>query len=1154
VRNFTHLHVHSEFTLLRAASRLDDLIQRCLDHQMPALALTDGGNLFASIPFHQKARAAGLQPILGLETRLAPTGRLDRGRQARRSYPLVLLAADVTGWQNLLQLATIGYLEGHYYHPRVDLEVLSRHHEGLIGLSGSLPGIVGDRLALDDDQRARRWAGDLAAVFDPGSFYLELQDHGLPQETKVNEKSIALGQEMGLPCVATNNVYYTRREDHVAHDVLLCIGQGKLRADERRPRFNDQYYLKTPEEMAHLFGHWPQVLDATEEIRERCQLEITLGEMHIPAFTPPEDKTPEVYLRELCETGLEERYPTPQAPEVRERLEMELGVIQRMGFTCYFLIVWDFIEHARRIGVPVGPGRGSGAGSIVAYSLGITALDPLHYGLLFERFLNEGRVEMPDIDIDFETEGRARIIDYVTSRYGRENVAQIITFGTLGARQALRDTARVLDIPLATVDMIAKKVPMDLSLERALAADPDLRELVDGDEQLQELFDIASRIEGLARHAGTHAGGVIIADQPLVTYCPLFRHDEDIATQFDMRICEQIGLLKMDMLGLSTLTLIQRAEQIIQESRDLTVDVNDVPRDDPRAYELLARGESKGVFQLESSGMRQLLVKMCPDRFEDLIALVALYRPGPLQSGMVDNYIDVKHGREQPTYLHPGLEPALRETYGVILYQEQVMRIASDLAGFTLQEADRLRKAMGKKKKALMATYRERFREGAEARGVPPELASQIFEHIAHFAGYGFNKSHSTAYALVAYQTAYLKAVYPVEFMAALLSVEALNTDKVVEYCEECRRLGITLLPPDINHSAAHFSVVPASDAGEGGPDRHIRFGLAAIKGIGTRAIESVVACREEHPFRGLLDFAERVDLRQVNRGALEALIKAGAFDSVESNRARLLAGLDRALAVGGRAQTDRRRGQGALFAAAPAEASPDADLPPVPAWSEKERLAAERESLGFFLSGHPLDELREGLQLYSTATTRSLEEVADGAEVRLGGMITGVTARVVQKAGRNQGRRWARFLLEDLVGSITCVCFPDQFERARELLTEDRIVFVRGNKSVRGVESEILVEEVVPIEEAASLWTTQVLLDVQEDLLADERGLLEQLAAACRSHTGLIPVVVRLPARSGEATVSLKIEQRNWVQPGPDFVGAMEQLLGEGHVHLLAH
>jgi DNA polymerase-3 subunit alpha len=1054
---FIHLHTHTSYSLLDGAGRIDKLVARAAELGMPALAITDHGVMFGVVDFYKACEQHGIKPILGCEVYVAPRGMEDRSPKVDESaYHLVLLAENQEGYQNLMELVSQGFTRGFYYKPRVDKQLLSKHSKGLIALSACLGGEVAGLLLQDQENLAREAALTYQEIFGPGNFFIEIQNHFMEEQAKVNRGLVKLSRELNIPLVATNDIHYVKREDAYIQDVLLCIQTGKNLADEDRMRFATQeFYLKTGDEMRQVLGEYPQALANTLAIGERCQVKLEFGQLYLPDYQVPANHTLDSYLEELCWEKAKERYADLNT-RVEERLSFELDVIRRMGYSGYFLIVWDFIRYARENGIMVGPGRGSAAGSMVAYVLGITNVEPLQYKLLFERFLNPERVSMPDIDIDFCFERRGEVIDYVIGKYGVDKVSQIITFGTMMARAAVRDVGRVMDLTYGEVDRVAKLIPGDLgmTIERALNVSGDLRQLYDNDVRIKKLIDTAAELEGMPRHASTHAAGVVIAKQPLTKYLPLYRtSDGVVSTQFAKETVEEIGLLKMDLLGLRTLTVIRDALANIRRTTGVELDINTIPLDDEQTYLMLSRGEGIGVFQLEGSGMRQIMKELKPGHIEEIIALVALYRPGPLGSGMVEDFIKGKHGKGAARSLHTKLEPILRDTYGVILYQEQVMRIASDLAGFTLGEADLLRRAMGKKKPEYLAKLRHQFVEGAVKNEVEAGIAGQIFDLMEYFAGYGFNKSHSAAYAYVSYQTAYLKANYTLEYMAALLTSVMGNSDKVALYIEECRHWGIEVLPPDVNESLKDFTVVGDK----------IRFGLAAVKQVGMGAIEAIIKAREEQGgYTSLQEFCGKVDLHAVNRRVVESLIKSGALDSLPGHRAQLLAGLDKCLDLGQRLSQERAAGQFSLFDFMDTAAGPmqmTVPLPEAPQWTMKETLAIEKEMLGMYTSGHPLDEFRSLLKGGGFTLVANLAEVQDGMLVTVGGIVT-ASKRITTRKGDEM--LFAN--VEDITGTIELVIFPGVYQRCREIVKLDAPIAVRGKVSIQDEQIKVLAEEITPL------------------------------------------------------------------------------------------
>jgi len=1027
---FVHLHTHSEYSLLDGACRTKEIAASAAELGMPAVALTDHGVLYGALEFYFDAKAKGVKPIIGCEMYVAPRGHTDRS--ARDEYHLTVLAANKAGYRNLLKLVSIGFLEGYYYKPRVDLELLAKHNEGLIVLSGCLGGAVAQALTRGELETARTLARDYQAVFGD-RYFIEVHHHHHPMEDRIRPALFALARELGARPVATNDFHYLRQDDAAAHDVLLCIGTGKMVSDTERLRFeNDQFYFKSAEEMRELFADAPDACDATLEIASMVELDLETTSFAIPAFpVPAEHGSDQEYLRSLCEDGLRARYGEPTA-EQRARLDYELDIIGRMGYASYFLIVWDFIRYAREQGIPVGPGRGSAAGSIVAYALAISDVDPLRYNLLFERFLNPDRISMPDIDTDFCFERRDEVIDYVTKKYGADRVAQIVTFGTMAARAAVRDVGRVMGVPLADVDRIAKLIPNiptnPMTIQQAIDSVPELTSAYQRDAQARKLLDTAKRVEGLARHASTHAAGVVIAPGPITDYAPLVRlGDNDVNTQYSMEWVERVGLLKMDFLGLRTLTVLEAAAVEIRRTADPSFLNETIPLDDHKTFAMLSAGQTTGVFQLESAGMRRYIAELKPTRFEDLIAMVALYRPGPMD--WINDFIAGKHGRRTITYLHPKLEPILEETYGIAVYQEQVTQICRALAGYSAGQADEMRKVIGKKIKEKIPVERKKFIDGCVNHGLDDQLAIKIWQFIEPFAGYGFNKAHSVCYGLLAYRTAWLKANHPLAFMAALLTSVKQNTDKLVEYLADCAQRKLRILPPDVNESGKDFTVV--GDA--------IRFGLTAVKNVGEGAVRELIDKRAGGPFTSLADICARVDCRIVNRRVLESLIKAGALDNLPGNRAEQLAGLDAALEYGQHGAQQRALGQTSLFASE-SGGLPPPSLPRREAPSSAVRLAHEKEAIGVYISGHPLADKADELARRITHPITSLRELPEDETVVIGGVVT-ASRRVVTKAG---GQMLVA-KLEDLTGAIEVVVFPKWFPELSPLLLDEAIVVVKG-------------------------------------------------------------------------------------------------------------
>jgi len=1046
---FVHLHNHSDYSLLDGGSKVEHLIDTAISMRMPALALTDHGNLFGAVQFYNLARKKGLKPIVGCEIYVAKESRHKKAGGNDQSNHLILLAQNAAGYRNLSRLVSYGYLEGFYYKPRVDKELLSRYSGGLIALTACLKGLVPQLLQADQFDAAVEEATSLRDVFGAGNFYLELQDHGLPAQKQVNPQLLEIARKTGLPCVCTNDAHYLRREDSVAHDVLLCIGTGKTVQETNRMRYaSDQFYFKSPDEMRQAWGHLPEALANTLVIAERCDLKIDVTDA-LPPFDVPPGFTSDTYFEKVVREGFESRRRHLEVlaregrlkntlEDYETRLNFEIEMIKQMKFPSYFLIVWDLIKYARDHGIPVGPGRGSVVGSLVAYSLQITDLDPLQYDLFFERFLNPERIAPPDIDMDFCMNRRAEVIEYVSRKYGRDNVCQIITFGTMAARGVIRDVGRALNIAFADVDRIAKLIPNELNatIDKALEQETRLRDAMEKDPQIDKLIQIARRLEGLSRHASTHAAGVVIAPQPLVELVPLYKSGKDeITTQYSMKDLEAIGLLKMDFLALTTLTVIDQTVKRVKEETGIDLDLSKVPLNDAQVYALFSDGKTNGIFQFESSGMKAELRRLRPERFEDLIALNALYRPGPMD--MIPDFIKRKQGQIQVRYLHPVLEEILKETYGVIVYQEQVMQIASKMAGFSLGQADVLRKAMGKKMASVMESMRGKFIDGARKNKISEKTAVQVFDLMEQFAQYGFNKSHSTAYALLAYQTAYLKVHFPVQFMAALLTSEIGNTEKIVMYLAECKDMGISVLPPDINESELNFHSI----------EGRIRFGLLAIRNVGEGGIRSILQFRREHGrFRGFFQFCQEIDSRAVNKRVLESLIKGGALDSLGWRRSQLMALLDEAIEYGQKIQRDRESGQKGLFGelGSGSSTAPEPAPPDVPEWPFEQLLAYEKETLGFYLSGHPLERFSDQLKRFASKTVAELVADGNSTECRTAGIVTECRGRRTKR-----GDLMAVFTLEDLSGTVETVVFPSVFSKCEPLLQADTPILVSGRFEV---------------------------------------------------------------------------------------------------------
>ncbi|CAM4365684.1 DNA polymerase III subunit alpha [Paenibacillus typhae] len=1062
---FVHLHVHSEYSLLDGAARITDLVRRAGEYGMKSLALTDHGVMYGAIPFYKACTAAGIKPIIGCEAYLTAGSRRERGsRKDQPIYHLILLAKNETGYRNLMKLVSIGHLEGQHYKPRIDMEALAAHAEGIICLSACLGGEVPQHLLHGREDEARKAALRYKEIFG-GDFYLELQDHGIPEQKRVNPQLISLASELDIPLVATNDVHYLAKEDAEVQDVLICIGTGKTVDDEDRLKIGtDQLFLKSGEQMAALFPHVPQAITNTQEIADKCNLELTFGQHILPEYSPlPEGLDAAAYLRRLCRSGLEARYAdTPlwaspgQKAAAEQRLDYELGVIESMGFSDYFLIVWDFIAFCHKSGIVTGPGRGSSAGSLTAYTLRITDVDPLKYNLLFERFLNPERITMPDIDIDFSDERRDEVIAYVVEKYGREHVAQIITFGTMAARAAVRDVGRVLNLPYNEVDKAAKLIPgqLGISIARALEGSPDLKALYETSGKTRELLDMAMKVEGMPRHASTHAAGVVISKGPLTDAVPLQAGNESTAlTQYSMEHLESVGLLKMDFLGLRTLSIIERCMNWIREMDGAAPDFRTIPDDDPLTYEMLGAGETTGVFQLESAGIRRVLKDLKPSGFEDVISVLALYRPGPME--FIPKFIAGKHGEIEVDYPHADLTPILADTYGIIVYQEQIMQIASLMAGFSLGEADLLRRAVSKKKRETLDKERSHFVEGSLQQGYQEADANAVYDMIVRFADYGFPRAHAAAYGVLAFQTAYLKAHYPVQFMASMLTAVMGTHRKVAEYVLECRRTGIGVLPPDVNESGVLFTPVPGGEGGGG----HIRFGLAAVKNVGTLAVENIMAVRKERPFDSLLDFCRRVDLRVCNKRVIESLLQAGAFDRLPGHRAQLLAMLDETVDAAAKWRKERDELQIQLFDDLIETPNWEIRYPDIPRFSVTQQLELERELLGLYLSGHPLDDSAALLEEPGIQRLMDLGEAADESQTVTAGMVVSVK-EIMTKAGKAM----AFIQWEDQIERCEVVLFPEVWKRSRSLVEKGALLALRAKVQQEDEGFKLLAEEVAPL------------------------------------------------------------------------------------------
>ena len=1095
---FVHLHAHSEYSLLDGSIKVESLVKRAQECGMPAVALTDHGNMFGMVHFYRAARRHGVKPILGIEAYITRGSRHDRSRRRGEMAQidhLILLARNLTGYHNLLKLSSIAYLEGFYYKPRIDFEVLAEHAEGLIGTTACLRGTVAQKALHEGYEAARATALQYQDILGKGNYYIEMQDHGIEQQKQLNPMYRRLSEETNIPLIVSNDVHYLKREDAEAHEVLLCLQTGSDFDDPRRFRFTTQeLYFKTEEEMRELFPDCPEALDNTVAIAERCNVELEEGNFYLPQFPLPEGfETNTDYLRHLANEGVRKRFPEI-TDTIRERLEYELSVIESMDFPGYFLIVRDIVNHAREKGIPVGPGRGSAAGSLVTYAIGITDVDPMEHNLLFERMLNPERVSMPDIDIDFCFERRDEVIRYVIDRYSKDNVCQIITFGTMAARASVRDVGRVLKIPLAEVDRLAKLIPAvpGTSLQEALDTVPELSTLVKNNPDYQRLMKLSKTLEGVSRHASIHAAGMIITPTPLINHVPLYKSSRgEITSQYDMKAIDAIGLLKIDVLGLRTLTVIDKALRMIEINHGVHIDAADIPMKDDKTFDLLRTGRTVGVFQLESEGMRELLKNLQPTVFSDLIAVNALYRPGPLGSNMHVQFVDCKQGRKKIRYAHPLLEPILRDTYGVILYQEQVMQIASTLAGFSLGQADLLRKAMGKKNASVMDEQRRKFLEGADKNGIEARTAKDIWDQMAEFAKYGFNKSHSAAYAVVSMRTAYLKANYPAEFMAANLTSELDDTDRIVALLDDCREMGIDVVPPGINTCEPHFVA----------RDGRIYYGLGAIKNVGAGAIEIIVEERGVGgSFRSFKDLVCRINSRLVNKRVYESLIAAGALDSLPGHRAQKMAALDAMMERSARKFRDAERGQIGLFSGETVELD-DAPLPECNAWSTREQLQRERDAIGFYLTGHPLDSYRNVIRMVSSVTSRDIPGLVAGERVTLGGMVS---AR--REIMDRNNRPMAFVTVEDADGHTELLVFADAYQAARDVLDVDKVVLVTGRVSRRnGGEGKVMVESVLPVKDDEFPRAREIHITVNLDSFVEEK--VTELSHMLAGHDGDVRV-----------------------------------------------
>ncbi len=1145
---FTHLHLHTEYSLLDGAIRLKDLFPRAKEYGYGSLAITDHGGMYGVLKFYQQAIKAGIKPLIGCEIYVAPGHRKDKSarNQSEAAYHLVLLAMNNTGYKNLLKLVTLANFEGFYYKPRVDKELLTELNQGIIALSACLHGEVAHAFLKHDEKKARALAETYASIFKD-RFYLELQENGIPEQDEVNKALLSLGKTLGIPVVATNDCHYLNREDAEAHDVLLCIQTGRTVNDPKRMKLStDKLFFADQDEMLSRFSWCPEAIAATDEIASMCQVDIETGKHHFPVFRMESSLSYEEEFEKRARQGFEERLAIQKCirehEEVyRERFQEEIDIIKEKGFASYFLIVADFINWAKEQGIPVGPGRGSAAGSLVAYSMKITDIDPVKYGLFFERFLNAERVSLPDIDVDFCMSRRDEVIKYVTGRYGGDDhVAQIITFGQMKAKAVIRDVGRGLGMPFQDVDRIAKLVPdrLNISLEDAIKMEPQLKELQKKDPQVAKLLTIAKSLEGLQRHSSTHAAGVVISDKPMMEYLPLTKGQEgETVTQFDMKDVEKVGLIKFDFLGLKTLTVIDTALKLIEQHYGEKIDISNIDLDDRETFNLLSEGDTTGVFQLESSGMKSLIRRMRPTAFSDLIALVALYRPGPLESGMVDDFVRRKHGEVEVEYLLPELEPILKETYGVIVYQEQVMKIAQVLAGYSLGEGDLLRRAMGKKIPEVMEAQKERFMKGAKEKGIPLDKAETIFDLMAKFAGYGFNKSHSAAYAMISYQTAWLKAHYRVPFMASLLTNELGSTDGVVKFLSECRASNIEVLPPDINSSRTDFII----------EENTIRFGLAAVKNVGSAAIDIITAERDKNgPFKSLEDFVSRVDLRKVNKRVMESLIMCGAFDCFGLKRSQMMEVVEDAINYGHAKQKDRSMGQKSLFDIMPSEDAGNISsfkIPEMEEWPEMERLAREKATLGFYISGHPLDQFRDELSRLSALNTENLSNVPDGSRADIAG-----TVRIKKEKITKNKDKMAFLVLEDLHGSVEVLCFSRVYEAYQNVINSEKPLYVEGIVKKEGgpktdnITCKLVAEKIWLLEDICKKRTTGVSIELKSDMVGP--AMLPPLKDVILRNRGRYPVSIKVTV-PGKGIVQLSLPDNYNVDINPEITETINSLVG---------
>ncbi len=1139
--DFVHLHVHTQYSLLDGACRIDRLIEKAREFKAPALAMTDHGNIFGAIYFYEECIKNGIKPIIGVETYITTQSRFDRKRAEgddEGNFHIVLLAQNEHGYKNLLKLISMAYLEGFYYKPRIDMEILQQYHSHLIGFSACLKGRVAAYILKDNINEAFKVADDYNSLFGKGNFYLEMMDTGIPEQKKVNEGLAKISQDLSIPIVATNDVHYLRKEEAFAHEVLLCIQTQTTLDDPRHMKLSsDEFYFKSPEEMKKIFHAYPQAIRNTIEIAERCNLKLDFSHIHIPSFPTPQGLTESDYLEKICRENLPQKYPNA-SEGTKERLAHELRVIKHTGFSGYFLIVSDFVNFARNNSIPVGPGRGSAAGSIVSYLLGITSIDPLKYNLIFERFLNPERVSMPDIDIDFCYEKRPKVFEYVAERYGRNNVSQIITFGTMLSRAVVRDVGRVMGISYTEVDHIAKLIPQDpeMTLKNAITINPDLKTAYETDPRIQKLIDTAFYLEGLSRHASIHAAGVVISDKPLSEYIPLFKtSDDQITTGYDMKCLEKIGLLKMDFLGLKTLTVLDQTAKIIKRTRNIALDLAAIPLHDPPTFRMLCQGNTLGVFQVESAGMREILKKLQPTKFEDLIAVLALYRPGPLGSGMVEDFIQRKRGQKPIHYIHSELEPLLNDTYGIIVFQEQVMQIVSRLGGFSLAQADIVRRAMGKKDPEVMEQQRKDFIAGCRKNKINAEIAEKIFGLIEFFAGYGFNKSHSAAYAMISYQTAFLKANFPVEFMTALLTSEKDNTDKLVEYINETKRMNIEVLPPDINESLSGFTVTP---------DNQIRFGLLAVKNVGTTAIDSIISSRiREGKFTDFFNFCERIDNRTVNKKVIESLIKCGAMDNF-GLRSQLAATTEQAIDQGVKKQKEKNSGQISMFDtfSGTLSVTSPAVLSDIPEWPLQQILTFEKELLGFYITSHPLAAYQK---LLRKVNVQKINETAAHSASQNDIILIGLIDKIKLTSTRKTKELMAIVQIEDETGSIECFVFPKTYLLIKDILKKGSIVIVKGKIETKEQIPKMIIFSLLSIEDIHQ-WIKNILINIQEQ----NQELVIRLKEVLKKYPGNVQVFFNF-AHPDLRFVRVKAAKEFWVHPTYALIDEITQIVGDENFSL---